>query len=264
MNLLDSLIDELGGEHELPTDHISASQINTYLRCPMQYYFRYKEGLKIPPTEALTTGKAIHAAIEYNYKQKMETRADLPVKEVQEVFAAVLDELKDETDWGGMKPSEAKDDGVKAVKAYHEKVAKKTQPVAVEKKIEVPFGETILLGYIDLIDDKNMIRDTKTTKRSPGQRILSDDIQLSSYAWAYKQLYGELPSGVQLDFIVRTKSPKIVQMPGHQDDFTIKRFEKTATRVIEAIKNNSFYPNPHNFMCGPTKCGYWEVCHKEV
>lgn len=265
MNPLENLLDDLiGGGENLPTDHISASQINTYMRCPMQYYFRYCRGYKIPPGEPLTTGKAIHAAIEHNYRQKMETRVDLPVKEVQEVFAAAIDELKDETDWGTYKASEIKDEGVLAVKVYHEEVASKTQPIAVEKKIEVPFGNTTLLGYIDLIDENHTIRDTKTTKRTPPQKILSDDIQLSGYAWAYNKLYGQLPrGGVQLDYLVRLKKPKIVQMPGEQNEKTIRRFERTAKTIIEAIENKCFYPNPHNFMCGPGKCGYWEICHKE-
>ena len=58
MNLLDDLIDELGGEHELPTDHISASQINTYLRCPMQYYFSIQRGSQNPPNRGFNHRKS--------------------------------------------------------------------------------------------------------------------------------------------------------------------------------------------------------------
>ena len=62
--------------------YLSVSQVNMYLRCPLQYMFRYIEGLKLPPKSAMTLGKSIHFGIEGNYRQKIDSHKDLP-KEVK-------------------------------------------------------------------------------------------------------------------------------------------------------------------------------------
>ena len=57
-------------------EHYSASQISTYLRCPMVYFYRYIKGLKRPATGHLHLGTAFHYAQEINYKQKIDSRKD--------------------------------------------------------------------------------------------------------------------------------------------------------------------------------------------
>lgn len=44
--------------------HVSASQIEKYLRCPRQWWLRYKLDEKEPETEAQRVGKAMHAELE--------------------------------------------------------------------------------------------------------------------------------------------------------------------------------------------------------
>ena len=65
-----------------PSDnrHLSVTQLKMFLRCPLQYEFRYIKGLKVPPVEAMTLGKSIHSTLEENYKQKIETKKDLPIE----------------------------------------------------------------------------------------------------------------------------------------------------------------------------------------
>ncbi len=60
----------------LPTNHISATQLNMYLRCPAQYKFRYVDGIILPPKSALTKGKAVHRGQEFNYWQQLKKEAN--------------------------------------------------------------------------------------------------------------------------------------------------------------------------------------------
>jgi ATP-dependent helicase/DNAse subunit B len=69
----------------LPKSYISVSQVKTYLRCPLQYYFSQIEGLKLPPKSALAFGSVTHKSVEVNYKQKLDSHEDLPVEHIQEV-----------------------------------------------------------------------------------------------------------------------------------------------------------------------------------
>ena len=71
--------------------HLSVTQLKMYLRCPLQYKYRYIHGLRIPPTGAITLGKSIHSALEENYSQKIETHQDLPLDHVTDFFSDTWD-----------------------------------------------------------------------------------------------------------------------------------------------------------------------------
>ncbi len=60
------------------------SQINTYTSCPRKYRFSYvDEDVKIMRgSSAMTLGSALHKAQEFNYKQKIESKKDLPLAEI--------------------------------------------------------------------------------------------------------------------------------------------------------------------------------------
>ncbi|HPT74955.1 MAG TPA: hypothetical protein PKX52_08640, partial [Methanomassiliicoccaceae archaeon] len=73
-------------------------------------FWRYEEGLKVPPSSAMTFGTVTHRAIEHNYKHKVEAREDLPVPEIQEVWADEWDKRVSETQFEeGEKPGEVKE-----------------------------------------------------------------------------------------------------------------------------------------------------------
>ena len=254
-------------EVALPKSHISISQVNTYLRCPLQYYWRYVEGLRIPPASALTFGKAVHAAIEHNYRHKMMTGNDVPVEEAKEAFAYAWDRMAPETQFEeGEKPGEVKDEGVRCTALYVTEVAPAVRPVAVEEEFELQFENTehTLKGVVDLIDASGTIIDTKTTKRSPAADALEKDLQLTTYSLGYRTLKGESESGLRMDFIVRTKQPKITSLSAApRSDREIQRLLKTIAYVARAIRDQLFYPQVHNFTCNAAGCGYWPVCQEK-
>lgn len=248
----------------LPKEYISPSQINTYLRCPAQYYFRYIEGLIIPPKAALTKGKAVHSGNEYNYKQKIETKQDLPLNQVQEYTAAEFEQLAEETDFEGKDKGKEKDTTISLVTLYHTEVAPTVQPIAVEEKVEVAFdnADYKLLGYIDVIDNKGFIRDTKTTARTPSEESITNSLQLSAYTLAHRTLTGTEEKGIVLDYLVSTKTPKLVQLKAKRSQQDIDRFLKIMGIVAHNIACENFYPNPTNQLCTPRACGYWNICQK--
>jgi len=81
--------------------------------------------------------------------------------------------------------------------------------------------------------------------------------QLTAYSMAYRTLYGEPENGLRLDLLVRTKQPKVQQLPAARTRGDIDRFLRLAEQVERGIKTEIFYPND-NFMCGV--CGYGEMC----
>ena len=62
--------------------HLSATQLNMFLRCPRQYEFRYIKGFKIPPSGAMVQSRVWHETLEANYKQKVQSDKDLPLSDM--------------------------------------------------------------------------------------------------------------------------------------------------------------------------------------
>lgn len=242
--------------------HLSITQIKMYLRCPLQYKFRYIDGLKIPPVSAITLGRSIHSALEVNYCQKMKTREDLPVEQVTDLFsdfweADVKETLFDEDE----KPGKVKDEGVGLITTYHSRVSPTIQPKVVEKDFELSFENVdyTLKGKLDLVDNQDIIIDHKTTKRSMPQDDINSDLQLTCYALAYRHALGQKEKALRFDVMVRTKNPRIQQITTQRSQEDINRFLKILAYVSKASTLGIFYPNK-NYFCGI--CGYKELCKK--
>jgi len=243
--------------------HISISQIRMFRRCPQQYKFRYIDGLKIPPAGAVTLGKSIHKGIEYNFSQKIKSHQDLPLDDVFDAYSTAFESLRYDTDWKDEKPGEVKDDGYSLLKVHHTQKAPQVQPVAVEKKIEIPFENVdyTFLGYLDVIDEKGKILDTKTASRTPPEDQIKRDEQLTAYALLYRVEYGKEEAGIELDFLVRTKRPKLVVLEGWRTQADIDLFLEEVGKIYQAIKTGIFYrTDPANWWCSPQWCGYWDKC----
>lgn len=243
--------------------YLSFSQINMWLRCPLQYRFRYIQGMKIPPKSALTLGKSVHQGIEHNYRQKVDSHKDLKVSEVCEKYSEAFDVLKRDTLWmKDEKPGEIKDEGAGLIKVYHKIVAPKVQPLYVEQKFHLEFVDFLfdLRGFIDLVTIKKIIKDHKTTKMTPNQAKIDKDLQLTVYSLGYRMKYKEVEKGVGQDYMVRLKTPKIVQLKSKRTEANIKCLLKLIGYVSKGITEEMFYPNPHNILCNEKSCGYWDMC----
>lgn len=195
--------------------YLSITQLKMYLRCPLQYFFRYVCGIKTPPTGGLTLGRTVHETLKQNYRRKMKTHSDLPLPDVTDIFSHHWErEVKETVFSDGENPGKLKDQGVQLLGAYYQKIAPKVQPIEVEKEFLIDTGRTQLplKGYIDLIDDERRIIDHKTSKRSLQKEVVDRDIQLSAYAMAYRALYGKEEKAVRLDVMIRNKSPRIQQL----------------------------------------------------
>ncbi len=71
----------------MDNNHISVSQVKSYLRCPLIYKFRWIDKIIIPPTSSITLGRSIHSTLELNYAQKIKTKQDLVIEQVTDIFS---------------------------------------------------------------------------------------------------------------------------------------------------------------------------------
>ena len=67
--------------------HFSASQLRMIRGCPLQYFYRYVEGRKIPPGVAMLRGSAVHETVETNLRRKIENDELSPIEEIRDLAA---------------------------------------------------------------------------------------------------------------------------------------------------------------------------------
>jgi CRISPR/Cas system-associated exonuclease Cas4 (RecB family) len=153
--------------------HFSFSQLNMFLRCSMQYYFRYVLGLKERPNLNLARGSAGHEALELNAKHKMLEKIDQPVEQILDNFSTAFDhELKD-FESGDLAPGEdpgrEKDATTEILRYYRLSKrgdgAEAITPKAVELDFTIPIPPTEehhdeikpITGKIDIISERRRI-----------------------------------------------------------------------------------------------------------
>ena len=242
-------------------DHLSITQIKMFLRCSLQYYFRYRRHIKIPPNSSMTMGRCVHQTIEDLYKKKIE-KVEMTEEEVKERFSFHWAEESKETEFKRDEASEElKDEGIKLIGKYVEDIVPTVNPKELEKRFELEFENVpyTLVGIIDLIEEDGTIVDHKCSKRSPNQGEIDRDIQLSAYQIAYRSLYGKDPKGLRYDYVVRNKTPKTVQCQTMRSQGALNRFLKLVGHVSKAIEQDIYYPN-QSMMC--SCCGYGDLCKK--
>lgn len=105
----------------VPGERLSPSQVRTFIECQAKWAFKYLESLPEPATASLTLGKAVHAALEHNFRQKVESGQDLPVADVvgsyRETFQTLAKEAEFREDEDQAVVLES---GAAMVKLYHE------------------------------------------------------------------------------------------------------------------------------------------------
>ena len=245
---------------------LSATSLGMLTRCGMQWKFRYVDGIKAPPSVALTVGKGTHEAVRRNLTAKLENGELLTEEEVTEL-------ARDRTliEWDANEPvlqedetqGAAVDQAVALARVHHAELAPLIQPVALERawRVEIEDSTHDLMGYIDIEEAGGRIRDTKTKKKTPSQAEVDRSIQLTLYALGKYVVDGEAPSELTIDALLKTKQPSTAVITTHRgpDDFAaVLQRHQAATALINA---GTFIPtSPDNWWCSQKFCGYWDRC----
>ena len=116
---------------------------------------------------------------------------------------------------------------------------------------------------VELIGTQHLvIRDTKTSKKSPEKGLAHDSSQLTAYALASKVLDGQMPAEVKLDFLVDLKGgvkPMTLSSTRNTDD--IDNYLSRLANAIATIRSGMFVPAPDTaWWCAKKYCGFWDTC----
>ena len=241
-------------------DILSPTQVKTFLACPAKWMFHYLLGLKEPKTGSLALGTAFHSAIAANFRQKIETRQDLPFAEVLEVFgkswedgASAASYEQDEN------PQKLAATGVALVERYMKEAAPSIQPRAVELPVSGRIGGVPVSGFVDLLDIEGRIIDCKTAARRPSAVSHDYGLQLTSYTMLTPGASGQC----RLDALTKTKAVQLIQL-----DYTVGPDERRYAEMIypaaqDGMKSGLYLPHRASTLCSRRYCGYWRECERE-
>lgn len=248
-------------------DHLSISQINLYLTCPLKYRFTYIDELPKPfKPSGLALGSAIHSSIAWLHKWRL-SGIQPSFKDLAKIFQADWSALKLDNILfkDGKKEKDLMDKGKEMLEFYYFNF-----PLNHIKAVELPFrvplanletGEVLDLpldGIIDLIEEKDTVVELKTSSRTIDPLSLSQNLQLTAYGYAYFVIYRKNPK-LRIDSLIKSKKVRMEQLQVRRDKEDYIRLFHVAKEVLKGIRSGYFCPN-YSWMCND--CQYYETCQK--
>lgn len=258
--------------------HVSASQVSTYLGCPLKYFFAYAQQRRPEKVSiAIPFGTAIHSAVEVFWRAIQKGERE-PLSVLEQTFAERLRldiarfdypvaYKKDMPDLEG-----AISMGARLLKSFYKGI--RTEGFQVVD-VEAPLGATLydeqgqqtdfnLVGVVDLIlmDEAGTLWavDTKTSSKPYSQTNVDENLQLSAYACllASNRYVSRLDEvHCRFDVLRKLKASTLEQYTTVRTPKDRRSFSKLACAVLEAISNKAFFPN-RSWMC--TDCQYKDAC----
>jgi putative RecB family exonuclease len=257
-------------------NHISYTQISTYLACPLKYSFQYVEQVPWPfKPEGLIFGSAIHQALEHYYNGRKEGR-DVPLGEMIALYDAAWEkETTENAITIRFKNGNTRDSLFDTAEAMLETFLATVKPgeiLAVEQPFSVEIIDPVsneklsvpLEGRIDLIEripSGIAVIDHKTAAKKYDDERVANDLQLTAYSYVMSR-QGHDPEDITLRFDVLMKNGNcsFLSYPTFRTQKDHVRLFKTAQSVTRGIEAGAFYPQK-SWMCNDCvfagECGKW-------
>ena len=257
---------------QLPTDHLSPTQIDMYLRCGQQYYFRYVLGVKSPPGVNLVDGGSHHDTLDNNNKYKIKTGRDRPVKYLVQKFCDTFNtEAKTipKREWRLAETTKDKviNRGKLIQTQYHKHFAPHLIPKFCEYEVMFKIGEVDVLGYVDVGGTYLHVKgvfDYKTSTKLKSDNELKGSVALSHYGWGTLDLLGNSlkdPPHVGYCILKKTGDSKPLFQSTPLTAHRIKWYRQQVLSVANSISLGSFpVRSAVGWECCEKYCGYWSRC----
>ncbi len=234
---------------------LSATTIDTYQKCPLQ--FKYREILKVPqkPSIYTTKGSIIHDAIEQLANDQLDKRepniakTKTKAKEQMDAVRYMHDRPTFENVYSTL------DDIIDRYVAWND--SSKNTLIGSEVKFEIMMDKITYTGRIDRIetdvDGNYIVVDFKTGKSMITKKEVTTHPQTNIYAAAIKDKYGSLPSKVSLYYLERDTFRDYVV-----DEQSLQSGLKMVQQTAESIIAEDFTAKPSKNAC--MFCPYKNIC----
>ena len=227
------------------------------------------DGVYVPAHSRMIVGTATHKGAEKNNRQKVATKKDLKLKDVQEISIEAFKEEIKENGWTPEPEQKSRkelalNEEEKRVLKFSEVLSKdvlpKHQPVEVEKSYKLQFRNVIVTCIIDNITDKEIIQDLKTTGKKPDFNRYW--FQMVFYSLIVRK-YKDIISKAEIDAITSYKvkpylhSSNLYDITESDQDLCVTLTNK----AIDGILAGVFIPRTDYWGCSPKYCGFHGTKH---
>jgi putative RecB family exonuclease len=229
---------------------LSPTKVSAFTDCALAFRFSAIDRVPEPPSEVMTRGTLVHAALERLFALPAEART-LPaaLTALDEAF----EELRHHRDYTELHlddeaAAEFLDESEQLVRRYFELEDPTTiTPIGIELRLETPLDSLLLRGIIDRLEldeqGRLVVTDYKT---GSAPRHNYEQAKLGGvhfYAFLCEQLFGERPAKVQLLYL---KDPvAITTVPTEQSVRALERKVRAVWSAIErACDRDNFQPRP--------------------
>jgi hypothetical protein len=243
--------------------YVSPSRLSKWLSCPLAFKLQYVDGHRPPTTPSLFLGKVVHAGLQVLYRHRhlgITLDAADVCRRTLESWARLVDEENTRFDSPAEEQALQKQ-AIDLVTAYLGYAPKDEKPLAVEAAVEMPLidpatGENLgipMLGVMDLILDSQegpIVADFKTSSRSSEPLEITHEIQLSSYAYLFRQVSDQTEAGLEIRSLIKTKVPKVeFHAYPARTEAHIRRLFAVLREYLDALDSGRFNYRP-GFHCG--------------
>ncbi len=253
------------------------SALRTLQECGEKFRRRYLEREWAPSSPRQLRGTVVHRIATQSLLRKLREQTLPSVEEVRDLAATEFDRRwqagvalsREERAVATSVAAESKDFAVD-LSGYHvHTVAPVITPVGVERRIIVRPQDSDLEihGTIDLIDQGptgEVIRDLKTSEKSPPASAAAVSQQLTMYGMIRMAEVGQLPAHFTLDYLVRTPKRherKHVPLETMRTADDIRALVARLNTAVAAVERGVFVPaNPESWWCAPTYCEFFHTC----
>lgn len=240
----------------LPKEYISYSQINTYLNCGKQYYYRYIAQEKSTTSFKLTTGKETHNLLSKIYTDiinKAPKKFKEYVPEFRESFKSQYPNASNEeiTIVGGFL-------------AEIENQIRTYDPLYSEYELNTDYKGIRIKGFIDLVTTDNRVVDFKFTDRPSKFQNPQKSLQLGLYGYFYDTKYVEYACYTSQISKAGKALHSFHNYQGELEKKNIIQALNILEDAVEGIDKGVFTrTDPDSWVCSKKYCDYYEICYGE-
>jgi len=240
--------------------NLSFYQIDDYLTCPLKY--KYVHILRVPIMEHHTViyGRAMHDAVTKYFQFKMAGKAM--------ELADLLNTFKESFDPQGFLDEFHQEQrfriGQEAlIRFFNEETKRNSKPLFIEKAFSFPFENNKISGRFDRIDmeeDQAVIIDFKTSelnKQKDADKRTKESLQLTLYALAYQNIFGQVPKRVELHFL----ESGLIGVD-RKEEADLEKVKAKVKEVSYGIRKRNFTVTPNFMVCN--YCAYNQICPSAV
>lgn len=253
---------------------LHVSGLNMLSRCGEQFRRRYIEGEKIQPGIGAVVGSAVDKSCMADLGRKQATGSLMDRQEVMEIardhVAQAFSREEVAVDGDYESPEQARGQGIDdavalAHLAHHDFAPIVSMDGLTLQRAFVLDAKGIdiqVAGTMDIHEGAaGRIRDLKTSKKTPGQDVADTSLQLTTYALAALVADGAVPSEMTLEYLVKLKAPKYVQLTTKRTEGDFPHLLRRIEQATKAMESGVFSPAPLDaWWCSARWCGYHATC----